>query len=418
MKRSSIQNGPAWLLLASLISQVGLLAAAPVIARSMGPEARGLYYPLLALAAILTSFVILGIPQQIRRLIAQGYNVRRHILSAFIFLASFLVVASFVFPLLLFEFQLSTTEVNLFLMIWFFSAIQSILSGVLLAFEMYKALALAQFMVPGSHALLALCIIVYDYEAVPLFLSFHLAGILASVSICALISLNLLKSEKKIAKYSGLWKDSLRSFLPNIILALFSRLDLIVVAAKFGLETAGVYSIAVTATAPLIVLYEPLSSRLFRQFAESGNLTGDKKRFDVEQTLSKALSLILASGLALAVASVILIGPLFGPAFEAAVPIAIGLALSSSLAVVAVLLNDLVVARGRPSRATLSSSVGLAMFIVFVLIFDQLTVYGVVCALLGWFTTTILINLKALQVDLGKLRLSPRLAIQGLMALK
>jgi O-antigen/teichoic acid export membrane protein len=190
-------------------------------------------------------------------------------------------------------------------------------------------------------------------------------------------------------------------------------LDLVIVAAIYGPSDAGIYSIAVTATAALMVLYEPISGHLYAFFHNSSRGRTDTQQAETHQILSRWFSVVFTASLIVAVTWFFALEPIFGADFSPAAWLAVALSASSAFAVLASITSDLVIARGKPGASLRASSLGFVLFWVVLIFSYRVPLVGVIASLFAWYFSTTLLNLQALEVNPLKLRWSPALSVQG-----
>jgi PST family polysaccharide transporter len=371
---------------------IGLLAGLLVI-RHLGPADNGLLQTGLALAAMLSAAIELGLESVLRReLVRNPHRASTLLGTAFLLRLAVLGPAVVAF-LLIFRWETGGSHplLGLWLAITLTLPLVQALESWLLATDHMRESAIAGCSALGISTILRLALVAAG-AAVTAF------GAVAAVEV-VLVGLTLWIACRRFPNAPRQWSwdrptagELLRGAAPllctNIAVLVYRRCDIVMVTAQLDTRAAGLYAAAVKLSElgyiPPMILFNAWFPRLTRLHAE------DPARYQAE--LARFFRIVTWLGVAFAAGGTLaapwLVRRLFGPAFaDAAAPFAIhawtavfiaqgivrsqwlllenrlvaGLVLAVAGAVTNLTLNALLISRLGPNGAALSAVIALAL---------------------------------------------------------
>jgi O-antigen/teichoic acid export membrane protein len=344
-------------------SGLGFLSA-PIVARSLGPEGRGITAAILAAFFLLPIFMSVGLPLEVRRLaaVSPAGPVQRSARVTALFVVPIAVGVALVADHLLTG-ALGAVE-RRWVVVGLATAPMMISwmcdQSVLIAQERYRAVASMQV----SQPLVFVVVLVVWFAFSDLTVAAVLAASVIGTAATFVLGLGLTGvragHEKGVGAFR-LLRGSLGFAGSSAAEAAASRLALVLVLPLIGPAGAGFYSVAATVSALPITFGHALGASYFNQISRaSGN---GRERLGVLGVRSGvALGLVLA--LLLGLMSPILVTVVFGPAFDPALPATLVALVGAPFGVGAFVGSMALAATGRGWRMTAAQVTGLGCGVV------------------------------------------------------
>jgi len=379
------------------------LGTVPAIARALGPEGRGTSAALLAVVAIGTVALGLGVPLAVRRLVSAGEH-RPNVMTTgrlYAFLMTIPAVALSVPVYFLMFSGLTQGEAVAF----FISMACIPLSiswamdvSVLVSTREYRRIAVLGLIQAGSYFSIIVAGWLTDSLTIASVLYAQLAGNLLSF----LVGLFWVSARGgKVVGFALLVREGASLAGGQLADIASRRLDQVIVLPLLGAGGAGLYSVAVTVGSLPVPVAQAVGVAAFNGLAQAE----DDDRFEIKRVLRYSSLLGLFSAVPLAVASYFLIPIVFGSEFSDAVPVAMVAIIGSIFGVVGFNCSMALAAKKRGRELTTVQLVGLGFSVL--LIFPLSLWFGPV----GTAVSTALGTFLTMSLTMWRLGVRPRDAV-------
>lgn len=398
-------RGPATLAVFRLAAMALPLLTAPLVARSLGPESRGLYGSAVAVLTLAPVGLSLGVPHGVRRLVASGRGVEG---LAAAFRAAPLVLLPLVgSSLLAIQFLLdgiSRGAAVAFVALMAVSTLQTLvlcMQSAMIAKGSYLALAITQTLPTVVMAVVVVALWILEAMSLQTLFAALAAGILAAFAV-GYFALPKLEHEAPLS-VRALLRIS-RPYSGNQVAEVAGNTALLAIAtATIGPEQAGFFSIALTIGAVHMITAHTVGVGSYGKLARARQ---EEFSQHLVGTLRPAVALSLFIGVCSIPAVYFLVPMLFGAEFEGAVLPSILAIAAGGLAVLLYLLAQALSAAGRGRDASLTQVAGVVAGVgtlaVAMLVFGAPLGFGAVIAV----ASSIAGRVVGVAIGLARLRIS------------
>lgn len=397
---SRLASGPTALMLARVPVLLSGLLVAPLIARELGPEGRGLAAAATAALAVTSVVLGLGVPLAVRRAASLGgaepvLRGARLISIALVVPAGALglCLASLVLPgagrsvVLAFVVSMAATPM-------FVQALND--QSVLIARGSFWRIATLQTCQPLAYA----GAIAVGWALGGLTLTWLLWSYALSLAVAGMVGSALVGVGLRGASTSAV--SLVRQGLPyapsQAAEAATSRLDQVLMVSVIGAEGAGLYAVAALLGGLPLVLGQALAVAVFPRMAGLASEERPRARAEVVRA---TLLVAATGGAALAALSPALVPWLFGEAFDGAVAPSVILCAAAPLSVLAYVATNLLAAEGRGHEMTAAQTAGLTVGILSLVLVlgPHLEAVGAALASVLGYATVVVVALATLRVS-------------------
>lgn len=399
------RESPAILVFGRLFATALTLTSAPLVARILGPEGRGETAAAIAAFVIIPLILGLGVPLEIRRIIAI------HDEDAIVRSGRMLCLISFLASILL-GFLAYGTVFSSFHGSARFAASLGVALGplwvswacdisTLVARGRFRAVAFLQVVQPLVYVISVGILWLAGLGSTASIIYCNLAGLFISF----LVSSSLVRCSPfgEIYAISELSRGGIKFAGSSIAEGLSNKIDQIICLSLIGAYQAGIYSVAATIGAVPLVLGHALGAAYFREIARA-------KGPEVMKLKSNAIrSAILTSILivpTVGVLSTFLIPFAFGQEFRPAVSVMWVVLIGSAAMLVNYVCSMCLAAEGKGWRMTLAQFAGVAIGIAALLLCGPLLgALGAGLASSIAYSSVLIILISALKIPMSSLRL-------------
>lgn len=392
------------------------LFTAPLSARALGPEGRGVTASVLAVFVILPTLLQMGVPLVARRKIVTGVDASTIVRTARIYgvltILPALVLSGAIYVLLF-------RGLSPFESAGFFALALAVPcavnmhidQSVLIAFRRY----LAAGVVAASQTGVAFVVVVTMFALDRLTVATVLFATCGSyVGSCVLAW----RFTRRVAR--GGRVDGLRAMAKEGSTLLGGQLsnvtarrgDQVLALPVLGAQAAGYYSIAVTVSSLLFPVMQAFGNAKFHNIAASEN------RSEVPGAVREVVALAISGAAGLMLAGPILIPIVFGSEFRSSVPVFLVAVVGSSLSGIANVFVQFLAARLRGSSASVAQVVGLVVSLVlFVPAASWFGAAGAALAMAVGAGVSAVMQIRSLKVPMGGIVPRPRDFVGALRSL-
>jgi len=409
------RDSPAYVVAGQLTTSALALVTAPLIARAIGPDGRGVTAGVISAAYIVPILVGLGVPSEVRRLAAQDdasealRSARRLAMLAVpvSVLLSVALVASVFSGLtppekLAAGIAIGVAPIGV---LWMCDL------GVLVAQQRYRAVFSLQISTPMVLLVGVLSMTAAGHATPEGVILVSSAGTLVT-AICGQV-LSRVHWRGEAAGWHTLLKRGATFYGANLAEAASNRLSQVVTLPLYGSFDAGLLSVAMTVSGLNLVIGQALGAGYFRPIAREGP---EGSRF-TRASVSEASSLALLASAGLALCAPLLVPFVFGEGFAAAVPV-VFICLAGSLPmVVGFVSSSALVAKGLGLGATASQVLGLSAQLVLLLTLVRFGAVGAAIAVTTGYAIQALIALCWLRARPSWVVPRPRSFVTGVRSL-
>ncbi|WP_199424943.1 lipopolysaccharide biosynthesis protein [Actinotalea solisilvae] len=360
---ASSRDRPVVLVLGRFGAMACVLLAAPVIARALGPDGRGMTATALAVLAVLPVVVGLGMPLAIRRRLAVGASARADLVRTGRLLAALTLVPSVVLALTLEPLLLpglepaSRVAFGVSAALVPFSVSWSIDANVLLVERRFRALA----MLSVVHGAVSTVIVLATWWGGSLGVPTVIYAFLAGNVVAFLLGLVLVHERGgRVSGVTDVAREGMSLVGGQLAEILSGRVAQVVALPLIGASGAGLYSVAVTTGSLSAPVPEAFGNSAFARLA------GDADRGTLIAALRGGSGLALTSAASVAAAGWFLIPVVFGAAFADARPLALLVGLTTWFNGLAGIGGAALAARRQGRRMTIARATGLGVTVVLV----------------------------------------------------
>ena len=353
-------NSPALLLIGRLGASGLALVSAPIVARAIGPEGRGETAAAIALFALIPIVVGLGLPLEMRRVVAIDNSLasvrqaRRLVLfSAILALPAALICWASIFQSFSYEARLAASigvALTPITLSWICD------TSVLVAVRDYRGIAILQLLQPATYLLMVVALWATETAATASVIGAYIASNAVSF-VFGLIRVRPGKTGDA-RRAHALAKGSISFAGGSLAEAASNRLDQVLSLPLLGATQAGLYSVAVTVGFAPLAIAQALGAAAFTSIARS---EGRRRQRMINESIRQVASVSLISSLALWLAGPIIVTILFGEAFagaDDAIRITAWVCFVSSIALQA---SSVLIASGHRAKLTMSQVAGLVL---------------------------------------------------------
>lgn len=320
----------------TVISVTLSLATSVVIARGLGPAAKGNVDLIMATTNLLVMAFGLSLPSGIVYVIARGRATIRPLLLQLVIVAFFQTVLASAFLMLILETNISAAILPLEVQKWSFWAITLLISANLLSGYFFGVLAglqefpKANFYGLAGKTLLFIAItltflirgnfgIIFDSHAV--IWIFTLSAITSTIILLTPIA-PIIATPSNTHKHEGNLKEvisySIPAYFANIVQYFSYRLDIFIVNIFLGIREVGLYALALNISQTIWLFSGTISNVLYPNIASSSDFSAIAQRTSRVAKLTLWSNTVIA--LAIAVISKNLLPFVFGSEFQESVP--------------------------------------------------------------------------------------------------
>ncbi|MFR9805653.1 lipopolysaccharide biosynthesis protein [Pseudonocardia sp. RS010] len=339
-------HSPSAIAAARVASSVLNLVSAPLVARGLGAEGRGLVAAGLAALAILPIVVGFGLPLVVRRRALEEPD--EALVRTARLLAAQLLVPSCIFAALFDQLLFSSQEPAARLIMAVGLALSPLIVvrnidvSVLIVRQNYGGISLCYFLQPVLYVASVLVLWIFDCISVSSVLGANVGSSLASLILTSRLVRVSIRGERNVM-WPMAWESG-RIGGSQVAEVASSRLDQLVALPLIGASESGLYAIAVTISALPLVFSHALGAAIFSPIGRMSE--PDRSRY-----ASVAVRLSLAGGIVatapIAMASPFLVPVIFGSDFAESVAATLVSLCASPLTMATYVAGALMVARGR-----------------------------------------------------------------------
>ena len=386
---------PAVIAVSRLFTILLTLGTAPLVARTLGPEGRGVYAA--ALAALTLSPIIfgVGIPIAIRRLATIG-RVDKHIRTLYLLIPILCIPAALVvYPLVQFLIiHLSAIEQLSFAFAMIASALYVITlsaQSIFIARAKYLNVAVVQSI--QIHIVSGLTVVFFFTDSLSLSTLLNFYSVATVITTCLSVAMLKIPLRGPRSSPRTLIKEGSRYAVSQVAEAsAFSLYQLLAITA-LGAGSAGYLAVGMTIASLPVAVAHTVGAVAFREVANSG-------ASNVRQVIACFVraSTLLGVG---ASTLLILITPvavplIFGDGFEAGVPLMLGVLIGCPALIINYVGMQMLAAIGKGFRMATAQLFGIALGILLLYVMGLLNLQnlGGVAVAIGWTSTSVLIAIS------------------------
>ncbi|OZE90957.1 hypothetical protein CH298_07235 [Rhodococcoides fascians] len=383
---------PAIIAVSRLLTILLTLGTAPLVARTLGPEGRGVYAA--ALAALTLSPIIfgLGIPIAIRRLTTNG-RIDNHVRTLYLLAPVLCIPAALVaYPIVQFLIvHLTAVEQLSFALAMAASALYVItLSAQSIFIARAKYLNVAALQAIQIHVVSVLTIVFFLTNSLSLNTLLNFYSIATLITSCLSVALLKIPLRGPRSNPKMLIRDGSRYAVSQVAEAsAFSLYQLLAITA-LGAYPAGYLAIGMTIASLPVAVAHTVGAVAFREVANAGD---HSVREVVASFLRVSTFLGIGTAALLAVITPVAVPLIFGAEFEAGVPLMLGVLIGCPALIVNYVGMQMLAAVGKGFRMAAAQLFGIALGIILLygLGFANLQSLGGVAVAIGWTSTSVLI---------------------------
>ncbi|MBN9106515.1 MAG: oligosaccharide flippase family protein [Propionibacteriaceae bacterium] len=399
-------DSPALLVASRLASSALMFVSAPIVARAIGPQGRGVTSAVVAIAYLLPIVLAFGVPLELRRRTALGEcdtSTRAARLWAAVTIVPSVIIA-FVLTSTLFGFLAPNERVAVFLCVASAPLTVSWMcdNSVLVAQGRFRALVALQIAQPLTYTGLAVMFWLTRTATVSNVIGANLAGTVATFVLGLL--LNRVTLVGKLAPVKKMARQSIRYAGSAAAEAASNRLDQVMVLPLIGAYQAGLYSVAASIAALPIAFGHALGAAYFPHVA----LAAEESRRDLKASAMRH-SLALGGAVCLlgAMLTPWLMPLLFGREFAGAIVPTV-IALAGSVAMIGAFVGtQLLGAEGRGLMMTNAQVAAIAGAVISLVVLGP--PFGAVgAAAASTMGFIVLLIMVTIGLRIGASRLVPR----------
>lgn len=360
-------NSPGLLLYGRLGASALALISAPIVARAIGPDGRGETAAAVALFSLVPVMLGMGLPLELRRVVASEGNSgsirasRRLVLASPLFSVPLaLILGSTLFQSFEEAARIAAT-VGVALTPLTLSWICDI--SVLVATRDFLGIVALQLIQPFVYLIGIILLWLVDWATTASVITVYVVSNAASF----LFGLCRVKVPADISETRpvNLMKGSVRYSGGALAESASNRLDQVLALPIIGAAQAGLYSVSVTVGLAPLAVAQALSASSFTSVATA---EGRRRQRLVSDSIRQVTSVSLATALVLFFLGPSIVLVLFGSPFADAAPAIRVSAFSCLFASIAVQASSNLVALGRPKQLAISQLVSLVVGIIALLI--------------------------------------------------
>lgn len=384
-------NSPALLLLGRLGASGLALLSAPIVARSIGPEGRGETAAAIALFALIPVFLGLGLPFEIRRLVAHdGHtssirSARRLVAWTTLIAVPVALICSFtIFGSFDTDARLAATVgvgLTPLTLCWICDV------NALVARRDFLGIVALQLLQPLTYLIAVLALWLLDAATT----GSVIWGYVGSNFISFSFGLWRIRSPQRGLSLPPrtLMKGSLRFAGGSLAETASNRLDQVIALPVLGAAQAGFYSVAVTVGLAPLAIAQAIGAAAFSDIVQS---EGPRRLRLINESIRQVSSLSFVSSLLLSLLGPFLVVLLFGEAFDGAESAIRVVALACMLASISLQASSILVALGKGTKLAISQAVSLGVGIGLLLILGPISgaLGAATASLIGFATLAIL----------------------------
>lgn len=335
------------------------LVTAPLLARSLGPQGRGVAAAALAALAVAPVIIALGLPMAVRRRAA--FEDDAAVLRAARLVVTFLSVPSVVLGVLVAVLLLdegSPTVRALFVVGMALSpAFVSVLcdQSILIVRNQYRRVAALQLAQPVTYA----SGIIAGGIAGRLTVEWAVGAFVVATTVTAVFTAGLVRVGLRGRRVPArpLVREGLSYAGSQAAESAANRIDQVLAVSVIGSGQAGLYAVAVTIAAIPVSFGHAIGAVLFRDLAVGGARLKEVEARGVRMALLSGV----AAALALAAVTPWGVPLVFGPEFRDAVPVVLTLLLSGPAVVAGYVATVTLAAENRGRAMTAAQAAGLVV---------------------------------------------------------
>ena len=415
--RKIFKDAPSDIVISSLVSMILRLVSVLVIARTIGPEGRGVTASAIALFTFIPVLIAAGLPLEVRRRAVEDLSgtLRGSRLMTILLVFPAIVCALIITPLVAQEVQ---TDVYVAMIVGCSIAPISVSwmvdNNALVAIGKYRASAFVRMGQPAIFLLLLLGAWAADIVSILFVLVANMIGNVATALIGWWCTRSKIKTPRVPLKI--LLAGSIKFSGNSIAESAASRADQIIALPILGGYAAGLYSVAVTVSGLPLAVGQALGAAYFRRAMQAST---DSLRDLYVSAMKATVSISTVMALGLVVVSPVVVPLVFGQDFQDAVPTVLLMSAFSGLSVISWVASMLHVAAGRGGRMMVAQisglTVKLGLFFMLGLAFGH---FGAGLAATIGFMVVALILVVPLGVPIRAFLPSPRGVVLSVQALK
>lgn len=316
--RNVIPDRPSSIMVCRILSSALGLINAPLIARSLGPEGRGITAAAIAAFFLIPIVLSLGLPLEVRR-VATSQKATNVVRTVRVF-ASLALPLAFVLGYVIDSFFFMTLTNNERALVIVGISLAPLMicwmcdEGVLLAQERFRSVAILQMTQPVVNTVLVIVGASSGHLSVSWVLCAYMAGLTATAIVgwCQ-VRVPLRGPRYPIAK---LLRGGLSFAGSSVSEAMANRIDQVITLPLIGGLQSGLYAVAVTIATIPIGLAHALGASQFKAIARSAS---GSTRSAQQKAVRSSLGLGFIFCFSLALGSPLAVSILFGDAFSSAV---------------------------------------------------------------------------------------------------
>lgn len=411
--RGSFGERPVLVMLGQVASALLSFLSAPVIARAIGVEGRGVTAGVIAIAVVIPVLLGLGVPQEVRRhatTAAAREFMRTPRLLALIGIVPATALAAVVAAVMFGDLD-SVTRIAAFaaiaatpIAVWWACDL-----GVLVAARRFWVVMLMQIANPAVLLLIVGLTSVGGVATPALVIYASIAG---NVVTAVIGSIAVGRAGRSHIPVRAMVRNGLRFLGAGVAEVGLNRLPLILALPLVGAFQAGLLSVAVTLMSIMLVIGQAVAAAHFRAAAIAGHRSTPVRDAVAQSSALSLLAVFLLAGLVPFV-----IPALFGPDFApSTVPALICLAGSIPM-VAGFTANSMLVAVNRGFAATASNVVALLVQASGLIFLSQFGAVGLSIGIGLGFIAQASVACGALRLPLYDLLPRPRNIVAGIRAL-
>lgn len=404
-----ISNSPSALLMSKIVGSIVTLASAPILARALGPDGRGITAAVTAVIFLVPLLASFGLPWVVRRRCAVDPDPHAVVRTAQLLgVLSIIptIAVGFAVDSLLFSDLSSTQKVALYCSLAATPLVVSrniAISHLVIRAE-YRKISILTLAQPIFYVLAVLFLFFSGRLTVSTAIAAY--GLSLVATYISTIHFNEVSFRGSRVSIRPLAKESFRAFGAQIAEMSSYRLDIIMLLPIAGPNAVGLYSVATSVTMAPTPAGNAVGAATFRPIATAP----DGQRADLlAESFKHAVVLGLVAGAAILVAAPVAVPLIFGNAFQPAVTTTMILSAGTVLVVVNQVLTSSLFAINRGFAVTFAQVGGVVVGIVALIILaSRFGANGAAAAGVAGYLVTTVVGTRALQVPIRLLVPRPR----------
>lgn len=387
-----------------VVSVILSLATSVIVARGLGPAAKGSVDLIMATTNLLVMAFGLSLPSGIVYVVARGRAALRPLLLYLVVITFFQTLLAGTFLRLILRSDISDAILPLEVQEWSFWAIILLIPANLLSGYFFGILAgLQEFPKANLYGLIGktlsffmiLCLFLFRDRTKDFFSDYTVTWIVALSSIVSLlIFLVPIISLRLDSSYHGaclkeIFFYSIPAYFANVVQYLSYRLDIFIVNIFLGVREVGLYALALNISQTVWLFSGTISNVLYPNIASSSDISATTQR--TSRIAKLTLWLNVAIALFIAVISKGLLPFVFGLEFQESVPALLWLLPGVAAFGITNVVSSYVVGIGKPKLTFLFALV--CLFVMITLDIFLVPLWGVVGASIAssiaYFVTTV-----------------------------